>query len=328
MDGECLIQFTTTSQRRRQDSSLQNDRRSLRNPGLNIIAALCAMMTLFSGCQTATSLTWKNRTWGLNSQPLDDYESVDLVYEVDHSETGLKKRGRHLTGMLQVSGHDASKATNFENVTGDVSPWCNARVRITYPNPKTNDNTALVTLRLSRLAPGEIETSYFGAFKTLIQKRIRDKEVAFNEQHNTSGSGNTSKLDDEVWSTSLTKEQLDLLIKDITNNGIFDHQERPYSSTELSLKLDSKSINKSWTQEPRLNQLIEHTYQQGQLIGFVSPERIQTTSDNGAQFPGFRGKIRDSLFAKHNSAKNSDDEQSQDGAVLPVGFSQQQSTDY
>lgn len=248
----------------------------------HVLAGLLLVgMMLVSGCQTASSFTLRDRTWQRNRSEVTTYDRVDLVYEVNHSQTGLDQPSRPWHEVLTSAGRKNDSGNEmFAPANGTASPisaWCKARVQVVYPHPEGTPDMAQVTLRLSRLAPGEIETSYAGMFKRLVHRRVEDSKSLFGKDTPAAdlASRPASRLDDEVWTTSLSKDQLDLLLAELTNNGFFGQQERPYACSELSLKVDHESICKSWTQEPRLNQLIEHTYQQGQLVGFVTPEAHQ-----------------------------------------------------
>ncbi len=244
--------------------------------GLLFAITVCA-----SGCQTASSFTLHDRTWKREKTELTSYERVDLVYEVNQSESGLKKRTRNWPDALTVSdekeGDDllVSQASNASPMTA----WSKSRIHVIYPHPDGTPDAAQVTLRLSRLAPNEIETSYAGAFKRMVNRRVNQSKAWFGrdveQEEEVASSRRQSQLDDEIWTTTLSKEQLDLLLGELTNNGFFGQQERPYACSELSLKVDHESICKTWTQEPRLNQLIEQTYQQGELVGFISPEEYE-----------------------------------------------------
>ncbi len=243
-------------------------------------AVLLAGMLLVCGCQTASSLTLRNKTWR-RGDDVKSYEKVDLTYQVNHSQSGLQKPPRPWQEARLVSA-EKGESDLFEvesDTPSAISAWSKASVHVVYPHPDGNKDQAQVTLKLSRLAPGEIETSYAGAFKRAVNKRLYGtKSLLFRKgdaEQDAVTTTRASQIDDEVWTISLSKEQLDLLLAELNNNGFFGQQERPYACSELSLQIDHESVTKSWTQEPRLNQLIEHTYQQGQLVGYATPQQAE-----------------------------------------------------
>ena len=106
--------------------------------------------------------------------------------------------------------------------------WSAARLSILYPADESRPDTALATLRL-------------------IQ----------------STSGPSPKHSRVLKQLEIPRGQLDLLLYDLAHAGYFENQDRLFGEAYLRVNVDAGSEAKSWTSEPRLNDIVDRVYREG-----------------------------------------------------------------
>jgi len=177
-----------------------------------------------------------------------------VVYELD----GLQ-RPLPLSEVVPVT----ATQDGFPQMLSESAAWARATLTIQYPHPTGQADFARATLRLSSLRDSE-----FQALDRAGEKMGVD--LLATKAFQASVLSTQPTRDDELWILDLPRQQLDLLLTDLQQQGFFQSQSRNQLGTRLSVELDQHKLKKDWSPEPRLDQFMMRVYREGQLSGLLS----------------------------------------------------------
>lgn len=232
---------------------------------MNIRPLLIACL-LCAGCKTAPQM-------GETSAPR--YDRVNLVYDLNARYRDLPLSDNRL------------KAVSFETHDGiPVSSgprWRSAKLSVAYPPPNGNLAMARATLRLSS-GDDRTDISPVADRKATWMHKLRDPSELFATNPDDERDVANDKQDDEIWVLDFPKQQLDLLLADLSQAGFFESQVRQTPGTKLEVQIDHGRTSKNWTPEPRLDDFINRVYGEGHLDGFVSgkPAKPRRSADDNS----------------------------------------------
>jgi hypothetical protein len=168
--------------------------------------------------------------------------------------------------ILQVV--DLSEGAALESPDSDLVV---AELQIQYPHPNADDSLARATLRITQANPPTD-----GARSRLLKIVSSNWNRLMNPF--TSGSPlpdvSTAAHGGELRVLDFPKEQLDLLVQDLTDGGFFQDQARPAGHVKLDVQIDRCQVSRQWTSEPRLDDFIDRVYREGER----RPSAAQRTS--------------------------------------------------
>lgn len=237
---------------------------------------------LLTGCQQARPSGLKSLVTGRS--PLPTYSEIVLNYETtDFRSLASRLHPANVSDNLsskiqQVSVVESGK-TEPNALSGD---WSQARIQIVYPHPDGSVDKGLARLVVTRKSPFNQETlSRSERLKNNVAKfalKASGASEEFVELKTNSKSGGVQS-DEEIWQLDLPKEELDILISELSHRGFFEKQERPRGDALVTIKLDEGALSKRWTTEPRLEGLMLQVYNEGELTAFnTRPSRITPVS--------------------------------------------------
>lgn len=238
---------------------------------------------LLTGCQ-------QSRLMGLRAplgeENLPAYSAIVLNYETTDFRSLASRLhpanvGENLTSRIQqTSGAEGAKEEN-SSLSGE---WSQARIQIVYPHPDGSTDKGLARLVVTRKSMlSEQSASRSGKFKKQLTKYML-KATGTSEELAEFTTGANAKVvakqaDEEIWQLDVPKDELDILISDLSQRGFFEKQERPRGDALVTIKLDEGALSKRWTTEPRLEGLMMQVYNEGELAAFnARPNRIAPVS--------------------------------------------------
>lgn len=206
-------------------------------------ACWLALTVFMAGCRSSHKVS---------EAPADapKYRQMNLVYELN---------GQFRNMPLADKLSQASFATGPETVKRDR--WSLARLAIEYPHPDGSKQMARATLRLSSDAPPPAPPPLIG--------KLHELGEVFAQKPEAGDLKLSSVQDDEIWVLDFPKQQLDLLLADLSHGGFFEEQFRTQHGTRLEVQMDDGRTDKSWTPEPRLDDFINRVHTEGRLSGFI-----------------------------------------------------------
>ncbi len=189
------------------------------------------------------------------------YDKVDIQYQTHSSRDAFKPPEADQVELVDYK-------TDGKNEK-DPTQWTKSNLLIQYPHPEGKKGIALATLSMTQASFNSLHEELNEEFQQGL-KRSKDNDSSKTKSHNShSSKGNSStSIKEEIWKWELPKEQLDLLILELSKSGFFDNQSRPIGETYLSIQIDKGNLAKKWTQEPRLEDFIKRIYENGSLDSF------------------------------------------------------------
>ena len=145
-----------------------------------------------------------------------------------------------------------------EKASSEDSQWTQSHLKILYPHPGGKEGYALAILTMEQ-----------STFKTIHMKLENDQEGhvknASPELSHPDFKNGPADIRREIWKWEFPREQLDLLVTDLSKSGFFEDQSRPNGESHLSVQIDKGQVSKKWIQEPRLEDFIKRIYEKGWL---------------------------------------------------------------
>ena len=186
------------------------------------------------------------------------YKHAAVVYELTGAHGALEhNRMRTVGAATEDNGSDLDAPPVVEPA------WMFSRLEIEYPHPHGRDDVAQATLRLSHHRPATPEPT------ARLDKLGRALE-RWQTGRNDPPSPRVSPRD-EIRTLDIPKHQLDLLLIDLADSGLFDTQRRPYGGSRIALRIDKGDVEKPWTPDPRLDDFVTRVYREGRFEGFAEP---------------------------------------------------------
>jgi len=189
------------------------------------------------------------------------YKVLDIQYQTHSSRESFKP-----TEAEQV------KLVDFDpeqKKVQDPTEWTKSNLKIQYPHPEGKEGIALATLSMTQASFNSLYENLNEEFQEGLKRSgNNDTSNQISRSIQSAKGINSSTIKEEIWKWELPKEQLDLLILDLSKSGFFDEQSRPKGETHLSIQIDKGNLAKSWTQEPRLEDFIKRIYEKGWLDSF------------------------------------------------------------
>lgn len=228
------------------------------------------LVVAFSGCQHSRMLGLKNDA---DEPALPSYSALVLNYETSDFCSMLQR--------ISPSAVSSSLSAHFQTVSA-VSPaeeeeahpengqWSQARIQIIYPHPSGDESKGLARLIVTRTEPGTNEKrSARETIKSSLSRMVLRATGTTEELADLVEKPNGPKaVDQEIWQLDLAKEELDILLSELSHRGFFEQQERPRGEATVSIKVDEGAVSKRWTSEPRLEGLMLQVYNEGELAAF------------------------------------------------------------
>lgn len=212
-------------------------------------AVVLGLTCVLAGCRIPSQLTA-----GSSSTP--QYERANIVYDLDGAQRPLPLTDSEI------------KPVSFTGTPDTLTPgpqWAGATLSLQYPHPEGLTDTARATLRLSSEPRRDSLSTLAQASRWLGWSRSDEQPAA------TEGSASKPTLrDDEIWVLDIPRQQLDLLLTDLQQNGFFQAQTRSQSGTRLDVQLNWGRVQKEWSSEPRLDHFVSRVYREGRLEGLVA----------------------------------------------------------
>ena len=216
--------------------------------GLWMFVVLAAL----AGCRTPSVAT---------DSGIPDFEHLQLVYDVNSQFRSLPLTSQFVT---RLNGESALEddleldETPLDPAPSQSEGWKGVRLQIDYPHPDGFPGLARATLRLTtRPEPvySPIDGQPFQNQETPLELDTLSARVC----------------DDELWTLDIPRQQLNALVAELNSNGFFRSQLRPEVGTRLSVQIDGHSrVERNWTPEPQLDEVVHRVHTLGHLRGFVS----------------------------------------------------------
>ncbi len=215
-----------------------------------------------------------------------EYEDFSLSYETDtapRAKSLIPSPIRTVSGSL-IDGKPADDDRFAEE------RWSRARFQLIYPHPSGDMEKGLARLIITRHSPSA----------------AKEDEMAFPLQRHVKGllksardtPGRLLGFDDsrtqpvshgeEIWELDLPKEEIDILLAELSHRGFFQKQERPRGEALVHVEIDNDRVSKRWTNEPRLEELMLQVYNEGRLSAFgrKAPDTLLSKNSRSADpFP-------------------------------------------
>lgn len=236
--------------------------------GLLVFAGLASI----SGCQTAQVMKQVGTENPGGIKPA--YDALVLNYETtDLRRLFSRIKNRSVASGLATRFSRDEKSAEEEPLekTGPESKWCQARIQIVYPHPDGSEDKGLARLIVSRdcqlkAATPSVTTRLKDGLSRIILRASGTSEELV--QLASSSKKEQQLMDEEIWHLSLPKEELDILLSELSQRGFFNKQERPRGEARVSIVVDQGEVSKRWTSEPRLEDLMQQIYDEGELSAF------------------------------------------------------------
>ncbi|MCA8984217.1 MAG: hypothetical protein R3C12_02735 [Planctomycetaceae bacterium] len=240
-------------------------------PALSTLLACLCGSVLLSGCR-GMPVASKPATEPRNSGH-PSYSALVLNYETtDFCSMIRQLRPQAVAASLSSSLHLTSAEQETKEAIHDkTGNWTQARIQIIYPHPDGSEDKGLARLIVTRNSPLEQASPEKSLnlkntlSRTLLRASGTSPELA--EQARDPQPQNVS-LDEEIWQLDLAKEELDMLLSELSHRGFFEQQERPRGEAIVTVKVDEGALSKRWTSEPRLEGLMLQVYNEGELTAF------------------------------------------------------------
>ncbi len=285
------------------DSQLDlSDAQHLRDSGTGLCGGLCRslqagislLLVVLVGCQS-TGTPWGRKAVDVASasgQPA--YNVLQLNYETtDFSSLMTRLRPANMASSisqsLQLTSAEQPANESFHDTSGH---WAQARIEVVYPHPDGSPDKGLARLIVTRKSPLEqTAPKKSWSFKKTFSQTLLKLNGTAPELVEQAGPTPVEQvqLDEEVWQLDLAREELDMLLSELSHRGFFEQQERPRGEAVVTVKLDEGAVSKRWTSEPRLEDLMLQVYKEGELTAFQTrTTRTPTISTHWDRLRGSR----------------------------------------
>ena len=248
------------------------------SPARLLASGLICLVVLLgnSGCRTAscTGLVRKPTS----EQAVSQYSALMLSYETtDFTSLFSRLNPGNVSQTLGEKLHLTS-AEETEERPCPTGQWSQARIQIIYPHPDGSLDKGLARLIVTRKSPhgshDPERESRRGNFSQLV-RQVTHRPGADSLAATPASQG--AQGNEEIWQLDLAKDELDILLTELSHRGFFEQQERPRGEAQVTIKLNDGAISKRWTSEPRLDGLMMQVYNQGELSAFTT--RTHKASD-------------------------------------------------
>ncbi len=208
---------------------------------------------------------------GLKSQEeIQSYTDIQLDYETNCKASLIQRSFPYLTHRVEQSslGVSEDSQSSVQSVSFADGKWSKAKIQILYPHPDGSLDKGLARLAVTRFCPTLHDsaaefTSPRDRLASFISLASGEEEADCVVQSN-----HNSKSAEEIWELDIPKEELDILLAELTHRGFFENQERPRGEATVHVTLDHTQVTKRWTNEPRLENLMLQVYNEGTLSAF------------------------------------------------------------
>jgi len=218
------------------------------------------MLAALVGCRTPSVAT---------ESGIPDYEHLQLVYDVNSQFRSLPLTSQFVTGLQGESSLADELGLDEKSVAETPSQsegWKGVRLQIDYPHPDGFPGLARATLRLTtRPEP--------------VYSPIDGRPFQIQEAPLELDTLSARACDDELWTLDIPRQQLNALVAELNSNGFFRSQLRPEVGTRLAVQIDGHSpVERNWTPEPQLDEVVHRVHTAGHLRGFVSRDADRTVT--------------------------------------------------
>lgn len=211
-----------------------------------------------TGCRIPSQFT-------AGKDPSPQYERANIVYELDGAQRALP---------LTDSEIKTASFTGAPEAPAAFPEWGGATLTLQYPHPDGIADTARASLRLSAEPPKNSRSALAQATRWLGWNRSTGQPAQDGEP-----APQQPSRDDEIWVLDIPKQQLDLLLSDLQQNGFFQPQTRSQTGTKLDVQLNYGRVQKEWSSEPRLDHFMSRVYREGRLDGLMAREALPEHPD-------------------------------------------------
>lgn len=199
----------------------------------------------------------------------------------------------HADGSLPADQQDDAEhpieATAGTYAHRDRSCWLSATLTVLAHHPDAEPGMARAILRLSRSCRMVSEPEPQPLVIRMRNRMIRRlwPQIPPEAVQEPEPSPPCCEADEEIRVYDFPRQELDVLLEDLASNGFFDEQRRLAGGAHLSVSIDGGTARKSWTPEPRLDDLIMRVCRDGHLpVAGSIPERRGTGHPAGQSGPG------------------------------------------
>ena len=247
---------------------------------------LAAMLATGSGCTMPGKIGWTQVGWTnvglthvgwLNAQrdreKPPEFQRTHIVYELPGPHGALVWTSLEPFAVAGVSDDDFSPYGGTR--------WKSAVLKIDYPHPEGLTDTARAELRLSRASADAFREDLSLSEKAIERSSQTVETFVWRTEKKvtTPPPAEEAAAHDELWVLDFPKHELDQMVSDLAEGGIFDEQVRPDGGARIEVSINRKQTTKMWTPDPRLDDLILRTYREGRLEGYIKvvPDGNQAT---------------------------------------------------
>lgn len=239
----------------------------------SVISFVLLSLFLMPGCKSTQIIGQSKPACSKVIQPnynvlVLNYETKDLRRLFSRIKTG--SAANSLTSHFSRTEKPVAK--ELKNSTAPANEWSQARIQIVYPHPDGSEEKGLAKLVVSRHSPSDpadAQQANIGLKDRISRLMLRasrtSPELALQIN---SKEMKTETVDEEIWQLDLPKEELDILLSELSQRGFFNQQERPRGEATVSIMVDQGELSKRWTSEPRLEDLMKQIYDEGELSAF------------------------------------------------------------
>lgn len=238
-----------------------------------IISVILLSVILFSGCKSAQVVTRLEKDCSKVLQP--HYNALVLNYETkDLGRLFTRIKSGAVANGLKSRFTNPNDSANVHTATRTPpeSEWSQARIQIVYPHPDGSTDKGLAKLVVSRhspVSPANSKPNRTGMKERVSRLMLRISGASPELAQQVSGKKTDVKtVDEEIWQLDLPKDELDILLSELSQRGFFNRQERPRGEATVSISVDKGELSKRWTSEPRLEDLMKQIYDEGELSAF------------------------------------------------------------
>ena len=239
----------------------------------SIIPVLLLSAIFLPGCKSAQVVAQLEKDCSKVFQPhynalVLNYETKDLGRLFSRIKTGAVANS--LKSRFSCSDQ---KATGHMNTSAPPEgEWSQARIQIVYPHPDGSTDKGLAKLVVTRHSPassdcGNLNRTGVRECVSRLMLRISGASPELAQQVSDKRA-DVKTIDEEIWQLDLPKDELDILLSELSQRGFFNRQERPRGEATVSISVDQGELSKRWTSEPRLEDLMKQIYDEGELSAF------------------------------------------------------------
>lgn len=238
-----------------------------------VVPVILLSVIFFPGCKSAQVVTRLEKDCSKVLQP--HYDALVLNYEtkdLGRLFSRIKSGSVANTLASRFSQNERTSSGHMDTTAPPASEWSQARIQIIYPHPDGSVDKGLAKLVVTRhspVNPNNSKKNRTGMRERLSRAMLRvsgaSPELA---QQVSDTKADTNTIDEEIWQLDLPKDELDILLSELSQRGFFNQQERPRGEATVSISVDQGELSKRWTSEPRLEDLMKQIYDEGELSAF------------------------------------------------------------